>query len=58
VTYAIQGQRNGDETEVSRIVITDGDKMFDAEKLDKVPEKYRPIVERLLKGGQGRAGRP
>jgi serine protease Do len=58
VIYVIQGQRNGDETEVSRIVITDGTKMFDAEKLDKVPEKYRPVVERLLKGGQGRAGRP
>jgi len=58
VTYVIQGQRNGGETEVRRIVITDGEKMFDAEKLDKVPEKYRPVVERLLKGGQGRAGRP
>lgn len=58
VIYVIQGQRNGDETEVTRIVVTDGDKMLEAEKLDKVPEKYRPIVERLLKGGQGRAGRP
>jgi serine protease Do len=58
VTYVILGQRDGNETEVNRITITDGDKKIEVEKVEKVPEQYRPIVEKLLKGGQGRSIRP
>lgn len=58
VIYIITGQRDGAETDVSKIVIRDGDKKIEAEKVDKVPEQYRPVVERLLKGGQGQVVRP
>lgn len=50
VTYEINAQRTGEEIEVSKVVITDGNKTTEAEKMDKVPEQYRPTVEKLLKG--------
>jgi serine protease Do len=58
VNYAIVGQPDGNDIEVSKIIVTDGDKKIEVEKLDKVPEQYRQVVERLLKGGQGRVVRP
>jgi hypothetical protein len=53
VTYVISGQRKGEVIEPSKITITDGETKTTAESVDKVPAKYRPVVEMLLKGGQG-----
>jgi hypothetical protein len=55
VNYVITGKQEGAERTVGKVTITDGDKTVEAEKLDKVPEQYRPTVEKLLKGGQPRA---
>lgn len=48
VSYEITGQLNG--TEDPKIVIRDGEKKaIEVDDLKKVPEDYRPAVERLLK---------
>jgi serine protease Do len=54
VNYVITGTQEGQDRTISKVTITDGDKTVEAEKLDKVPEQYRPTVEKLLKGGQPR----
>ena len=52
VTYVITGQRTGDTTEISKVTITDGKKKVEADSLEKVPDDYRPTVERLIKNGR------
>ncbi|MCI0703987.1 MAG: hypothetical protein L0241_23255 [Planctomycetia bacterium] len=47
VTYSVTGSIA--DPDVLKIVIQDGEKKIEAEELKKVPEKYRPAVERLLK---------
>jgi hypothetical protein len=54
VQYAISGKRNGEENELTKVIITDGDKKVEAESLDKVPEPYKAVVERLMKFGKRR----
>ncbi|HEV3387335.1 MAG TPA: PDZ domain-containing protein [Gemmata sp.] len=54
IQYTIYGDRKDDAIEPSRIVIADGDKKTETEKLEKVPEEYRRVVEELLKGFKGR----
>ena len=54
VNYEITGKREANEILTSKIIITDGDKKTEVEKVDSVPEQYRPVVQRLLKGNQGR----
>jgi hypothetical protein len=54
VQYVITGERKDDAIEPSKIVITDGNKKTEVEKLDKVPEEYRRTVDELLKGFKGR----
>jgi serine protease Do len=55
VQYNITGQRKDDNSiDANKIAITDGDAKINAESLEKVPDKYRPVVERLLKSGQRR----
>jgi serine protease Do len=54
IQYTIYGDRKDDGIEPSRIVIADGDKKTETEKLEKVPEQYRRVVEELLKGFKGR----
>jgi serine protease Do len=54
IQYTIYGDRKDDTIEPSRIVITDGEKKTETEKLEKVPEEYRRVVEELLKGFKGR----
>lgn len=49
INYEIRGERNGAEVTIKNMIITDGDKKTEAEKLDKVPEEFRPTVERLIK---------
>ena len=47
VSYTITGTTAG--TEAPKIVIQDGEKKIETEDLKKVPEDYRPTVEKLLK---------
>ena len=54
VNYAIEGKRNGNNIEVSKIVITDGAKRTIYTKIENVPEEYRSFVERALKNARKR----
>ncbi|MBY0455841.1 MAG: hypothetical protein K2V38_00735, partial [Gemmataceae bacterium] len=47
VTYIVIGALDGDGA--MKITIKDGDKTVEAEDVKKVPDDYRPEVERLLK---------
>ena len=47
VTYVITGQENG--AEAPKIVIREGEKKVETDDLKKVPDEYKPAVERLLK---------
>lgn len=52
VTYEIQGRQAGENIEVSKVQIADGEKKVEAATVDKVPDDYRPMVERLLKSAK------
>ena len=54
VSYLITGQSGANGAEVAKIHITDGEKKIEATELKKVPDAYRPTVERLLKSVRGR----
>ena len=47
VNYLITGQTNG--AEAPKIAIQDGEKKIETEDIKKVPDDYRPTVEKLLK---------
>lgn len=47
VTYTVTG--TADATVAPKITIKDGEKTVETDDLKKVPEEYRPAVERLLK---------
>jgi hypothetical protein len=47
VQYTITGSQN-DSKPIEKILIIDGDNKVEADKLDQVPEKYRPVVKELL----------
>ncbi len=54
VQYVIQGERKDDGIEATKITITEGEKKTEYEKLDKVPEEQRRVVDDLLKGIKNR----
>ena len=37
-----------DSKPIEKILIIDGDNKVEADKLDQVPEKYRPVIKELL----------
>lgn len=49
VTYRVTGKTGDDGATVEKVSIKAGDETAEATALDKVPEKYRPTVEKLLK---------
>jgi len=49
VTYSITSPVAADGTKTFKILVTDGDKKVEAEDVAKLPEEYRPTVEKLLK---------
>jgi len=53
VKYDIAGTMEGRKLVPNKIVVMDRDETLTYESLEKVPEKYRPIVEKLI----GRLGR-
>jgi hypothetical protein len=57
VTYTITLKRDAADQEQTKIIITDGDNKIEADQLDKVPEAYRPVVEKFLKVGRARLQR-
>lgn len=56
VSYHITGTKGDPDPVINKIVITDGDKKpVEVTAVKDVPEEYRPMVERLVKGaGSGR----
>ena len=48
VDYQITGTQDGVNRVVNKVVITDAGKTVEAERIDKVPEAYRPTVEKLV----------
>ncbi len=56
VDFVITGQVGTDGATADKVTIKSGDETIEAASLDKVPEKYRPTVEKLLKNvGPSRA---
>jgi hypothetical protein len=49
VEITITGSRNGKEKQVKSIKIKEGDTTVEVESVDKVPEQYREVVQKLLK---------
>ncbi|MDY3560018.1 PDZ domain-containing protein [Gemmata sp. JC673] len=49
VTYLITGKVGPDGVSAEKVSVKAGDEAVEAAELGKVPEKYRPTVERLLK---------
>jgi hypothetical protein len=49
VNYVIQGELKEETLEATKFIITDAGKTTEVEKFDKVPAKYRPAVEELIK---------
>lgn len=50
VEISISGSRSGAEKEIKSIKIKDGEETIEAASVEKVPEKYREEVQKLLKG--------
>jgi beta-lactamase regulating signal transducer with metallopeptidase domain len=48
VEITVKGRKDGQEKKVSEVRIKDGDTKVKAESIDKVPEKYRDSVKKLL----------
>lgn len=48
VNYVVTGKMGNDRASAEKVSIRDGDETFEAEAVDKVPERYRPTVEKLL----------
>jgi len=49
VSYLVTGQAGPDGTSVEKIDVRSGEETIEAREIGKVPEKYRPVVEELLK---------
>jgi len=49
VSYLVTGKMEANGVTAEKVSIKDGDDVIEAAGIDKVPEKYRPTVEKLLK---------
>jgi len=49
VSYLITGKAGPDGTSVEKIDVRSGEETIEAQEIGKVPEKYRPVIEELLK---------
>jgi len=57
VVVTVTGKTSDGKAEVSEVQVEADGKTTKYDSVDKVPEQYRPTVEKLLNAVQGRRGR-